>query len=157
MPIEPVTTPDSQQTRPKNPQWTRVRARARPSIPLPHQDFPVRTISTCGVPYGPHRYPHCKEIPDNIFPLPPYSIDDPNLLTHYEDLFPPDYTPFPNPNMTPQQMTNDRLPIPSIPLEPPPPYDSLFATAVPLDSAEAPLNPWEDPYCWNLDAGLDWD
>ena len=54
-------------------------------------------------------------------------------------------------------MTNDRPPIASIPLEPHPPYDSLFATAVPLDSAEAPPNPWKNPYCWDLDAGLDWD
>ena len=29
-------------------------------------------------------------------------------------------------------------------------------TAVPLDSAEAPPNIWEDPYCWDVDAGLDW-
>ena len=68
--------------------------------------------------------------------------------THYEDLFPPNYTSFPNPDTTPQQMTNDRLPISSIPLEPPPTYDSLFATAGQLDSAETPPNPWEDPYCW---------
>ena len=31
-----------------------------------------------------------------------------------------------------------RLPTPSIPLDPPPPYDSLFATATHLDSAVAP-------------------
>ena len=59
--------------------------------------------------------------------------------------------------MTPQQVTHNRPPIPSIPLEPPPPYDSLFATAAPLDSVEAPLNPWEDPYCWDLDTDSDWD
>ena len=34
-------------------------------------------------------------------------------------------------------MTNERPPIPSIPLDSPPPYDSLFATAAPLDSVEA--------------------
>ena len=56
-----------------------------------------------------------------IFSPTPYSIDDPNPPPHYEDLFPPDYTPFPNPNMTPQQMINDRPPILLIPLEPPPP------------------------------------
>ena len=43
-PPEPVTELDSQQTRPKDHQWTRVRARARPNNPLPHLDFPVRTI-----------------------------------------------------------------------------------------------------------------
>ena len=59
--------------------------------------------------------------------------------------------------MTPQQVTHDRPPIPSIPLEPPPPNDSPFATAVSLDSAEAPPNPREDPYCWDLNAGSDWD
>ena len=35
-------------------------------------------------------------------------------------------------------MTDVRLPTSSIPLELPPPYDSLFATAVPPDSAEGP-------------------
>ena len=35
-------------------------------------------------------------------------------------------------------MTDARLPTPSILLEPPPPYDSLFATAAPPDSTEAP-------------------
>ena len=59
--------------------------------------------------------------------------------------------------MTPQQITHNRPPIPPIPLEPPPPYDSLFATAAPLDSAVAPPNPWVDPYCWDLDADSDWD
>ena len=59
--------------------------------------------------------------------------------------------------MIPQQVTPKRPPILSIPLDPPPPYDSLFVTAVSLDSAETPPNPWEDPYCWDLDAGLDWD
>ena len=76
---------------------------------------------------------------------------------HYEDLFPPNYTPFPNPDMTPLQITNNRPPIPSIPLEPSPPFDSLFATAAPLDSAEAPPNLWENPYYWDIDANLDWD
>ena len=104
-----------------------------------------------------HRCPHCEDIPDDIFPLPPYSVDDPDPPPHYEDLFPPDYTPFPDLNTTLQPITNTRPPTPSIPLEPPPPYDSLFATAAPSDSAAAPPNIWIDPYCWDTDAGLDWD
>ena len=79
-----------------------------------------------------------KMFPINIFPLPPYSIDDPNPLPHYEDLFPPGYTPFPNPSTTTWPITMTQLPTPSIPLDPPPPYDSLFATAAPPDSAVAP-------------------
>ena len=53
-----------------------------------------------------------------------------------------------------------RLPTPSVPLDPPPPYDSLFATAVPPDSAVAPSHfpdYWSNPYLWDMDAGLDWD
>ena len=88
-----------------------------------------------------HKCPHCEIVPDDVFPLPPYSVSNPNPPPHYEGLFPPNYSPFPDLNMTPQQVTHDRPPIPSIPLEPPPPYDSLFMTAVPLDSAEAPSNP----------------
>ena len=59
--------------------------------------------------------------------------------------------------MTPQQITPDRPNILLTPLGPPPPYVSLFATAVPIDSAEVPPNCWEDPYCWDIDAGSDWD
>ena len=44
IPREPITEPENQQTRPKNHQWTRVRVRAKPNNPLPHLDFPVRTI-----------------------------------------------------------------------------------------------------------------
>ena len=55
---------------------------------------------------------------------------------HYEDLFPPGCTPFCNPN-THLHPSFTRLPTPSIPLDPPPLYDSLFATAVPPDSAVA--------------------
>ena len=77
--------------------------------------------------------------------------------TLLQRLISPDYAPFPNPDTTPQQMTNNRLPIPSIPLEPPPPYDSLFATAAPLDSAAAPPDIWENPYCWDINSSSDWD
>ena len=38
-------------------------------------------------------------------------------------------------------MTDARPPTPSIPLEPPPPYDSLFAITAPPNSAEAPKFP----------------
>ena len=64
-------------------------------------------------------------------------MTDPDPLPHYDDLFPPGYTPFPNPNthLFPSFTT---LPTPSIPLDPPPPYDSLFTTAAPPDSAVAP-------------------
>ena len=53
-----------------------------------------------------------------------------------------------------------RLPTPSIPLDPPPPYESLFATTMPPDSAVAPPNfPdfWSNPYSWDTDTGSDWD
>ena len=39
-------------------------------------------------------------------------------------------------------MTNTGLPTPSIPLEPPPPYDSLFAAAAPPGSDVAPPDIW---------------
>ena len=85
-------------------------------------------------------------VPDDVLSLPRYSVRDPDAQPHYEDLFPPDYNPFPH--MTPQQVT---------PLDPPPSYDSFFATAASTDSVEAPPNPWEDPYCWDIDAGSDLD
>ena len=85
---------------------------------------------------APHRCPHCDDIPDNIFPLPPYAVTDPDSPPHYDDLFPPGYTPFPSPNthLCPSFTT---LPTPSILLDLPPPYDSLFATVAPSDSAVA--------------------
>ena len=43
---------------------------------------------------APHRCPHCEDIPDDIFPLPPYSVDDPDPPPHYKDLFPPYYSLF---------------------------------------------------------------
>ena len=125
--------------------------------PLPHLDFPIVPILLLWDTLGPHRSLHCEDILDDIFPLPPYSVDDPDLPPHYKDLFPPNYTPFPDINATPQSITNTRLPIPSIPLEPPPPHNSLFATAAPSDSAIAPPDTWNDPYCWDTDASLDLD
>ena len=89
---------------------------------------------------APHRCPHCEEIPADIFPLPPYSVTDPDPLPHYYDLFPPGYTLFPNPN-THLHPSFTTLPTPSIPLDPPPSYDSLFTTAAPPDSAVAPQVP----------------
>ena len=59
--------------------------------------------------------------------------------------------------MTSQQITPYRPSILSTPLDPPSPYDSLFATAASTDSVEAPPNPWEDPSCWDIDAGSDWN
>ena len=87
---------------------------------------------------APHRCPYCEDVPNKIFPLPPYSTDNSDPPPHYEDLFPPGYTPFPNPSTTIQSITMTQLPTPTIPLDPPPPYDSFFATAVPPDSAVAP-------------------
>ena len=69
-------------------------------------------------------------------------MTDPDPLPHYDDLFPPGYTPFPSPNthLCPSFNTlpNTLPPTPSFPLDPPPSYNSLFATAVPHDSAMAP-------------------
>ena len=62
-------------------------------------------------------------------------MTDPPL--HYDDLFPSGYTPFTNPNthLCPNFGT---LPCtPSFPLDPPPSYNFLFTTGVPLASAEA--------------------
>ena len=99
--------------------------------------------------------PPCITVPDDVLSLPPYSVRDPNAPPHYEDLFPPDYNPFPN--MTPQQVTPYRLSILSTSLDPPPSYDSLFVTAASTDPVEPPPNLWGDPYCWDIDAGSDWD
>ena len=86
---------DSQQTIPKERQRTRVRARARPGIPKP--PLPHNTHSPpVGHFKAPHRCPHCEDIPDDIFPLPSYSANDPDPPPHYEDLFPPNYTHFPD-------------------------------------------------------------
>ena len=83
-----------------------------------------------------HRCPHYETIPNDIFPLLPYSINNPDPPPHYEDLFPPGYTPFPNPNthLCPSFTT---LPTPYILLDSTPSYDSLFATAAPPNSAVA--------------------
>ena len=69
---------------------------------------------------APHICPHCKDIPADIFPLPPYFVTDPDPLLNYDDLFPPGYTPFPNPN-THLYPSFTTLPTPSVPLDPPPP------------------------------------
>ena len=82
--------------------------------------------------------PHCEIVLVNVFPLPPYLETDPDPPPHYDDLFPPGYTPLPNPNTHPCPSFNALPPVPSFTLDPPPSYDSLFATAVPPDSAEGP-------------------
>ena len=117
------------------------RVRARPSTPPPTPRLPYDSYSPpVGHSIAPHRCPHCEEIPGDIFPFPPYSATDSAPLPHYDDLFPPGSTPFPNHNthLCPSFTT---LPTPSIPLDPPPSYDSLFATAAPADSAVAPQVP----------------
>ena len=144
---EPVTR-DNHQTQSQTCPG-RIRARVGscdlspiPPPPLEDHSPPVGCLVT------PHRCPHsppCITVPGNVLSLPPYSVRDPNAPPHYEDLFPPTIILFPN--MTPQQKTPYRPNILSTPLDPPPPYDSLFATAMPIDSTEAPLNLWEDPYC----------
>ena len=112
--------------------------RARPNNPPPTPRLPYSDhSSSVGCFMVPHRCPHCETIPNDTFPLPPYSIDDPDPPPHYDDLFPPGYTLSPNPN-THLHPSFTTLPTPSIPLDPPPPYDSLFATAAPPNSAEAP-------------------
>ena len=68
---------------------------------------------------APHRCLYCEDFPANIFPLHPSSMTDPDPPPHYDDLFPPDYTPFPNPNthLCPSFSTlpNTLLPTPSFP------------------------------------------
>ena len=126
------TVPKETQDRPQS------RVRARPSTPLPHLRLPYDSyFPPMGHFIAPHRCPYCKDILADIFPLPPYSVTDPEPPPHYGDLFPPGYTPFPSPNthLCPSLTT---LPTPSIPLDPSPPYDSIFATAAPPDSAVAP-------------------
>ena len=97
----------------------------------------------------------CSIVPDDVFSLPCYSVHDPDAPPCYEDLFPPEYNPLPH--ITPQQITPYRPSILSTPLDPPPSYDSLFATAASTDSVEALPDPWGYPSCWNLNADLDWD
>ena len=68
-------------------------------VPPPTPRLPYDNYSPpVGCFMAPQRCPHCDNIPANIFPLPPYSETDPDPLPHYDDLLPPGYTPFPNPN-----------------------------------------------------------
>ena len=131
---------DNRETdRPRCGRW----ARARPSNPppTPRQPYDVYTPPV-GHFIGPHRCPHCENIPNDIFPLPPYSVTGPDPLSHYDDLFPLGYTPFPCPNthLCPSFNTLPNIlpPTPSFPLDQPTSYDSLFTTAAPSDSDEAP-------------------
>ena len=131
--------------------------KGKAKYPPPTPRLPYSSYSpTVGCFMAPHRCPHCDDIPDNIFPLPPYSKTDPDPLPHYDDLFPPGYTPFPNPNTHLHLSFNAPPPIPSIPLDPPPPYDSLSTTAASPDIAVASPS-WNDPELWDIDAGSDWD
>ena len=103
-----------------------MRARARPSTPPSTSRLPYNNSPAVGHFMVPRRCPHCKDIPDNIFSLPPYSVDDPDPPPHYEDLFPPGYTPFPDLDTVTQSIPMTRQPILFVPLDPPPPYDSLL-------------------------------
>ena len=59
-------------------------------------------------------------VPNDAFYPPSYSERDPDAPLCYADLFPPNYTPFPN--ITPQQQVTLYSPnILSTPLDPPPP------------------------------------
>ena len=81
---------------------------------------------------------------------------DPDEPPHYADLFPPDFNPFSC--MLPALITPSIPPIISFPLDPSPSYHSLFSSSKSSDSEEAPQDPWEDAYAWNID-GTDsvWD
>ena len=103
--------------------------------PTPRQPYDVH-IPPVGHLMAPHRYPEV--VPPNVFPLPPYSENDSDPPPHYDDLFPPGYTPFPNPNTHLHPSFSALPPVPSFPLDPPPSYNSLFATAVSPDCTVAP-------------------
>ena len=58
-------------------------------VPLSHTQLPYNSYSPpIGHFMAPHRCPHCEDIPDDIFPLPPYSVTNPDPPPHYDDLFP---------------------------------------------------------------------
>ena len=60
--------------------------------------------------------------------------------------------------MPPALITPYIPPIISTLLNPPLSYHSLFPSSESSDSDEAPQDPWEDPYSWNVDGvNLDWD
>ena len=125
--------------------------------PLPHPGFPYDSHSPpVGHIMAPTDGPIVKTFQMTYFPCH-LTQNDPDPPPHYEDLFPPGYTPFPNPN-TQLYPTFTTLPTPSICLDLPP-YHSLFATTVPPDCCDPPNFPdfWSDPYSWDTDAGSDWD
>ena len=136
---------DNQQTAPKERPRTRVRARARPGTPFHTQTSPPYPFPPVGCYMAPHRCPHCEDVPNNIFSLPPYSIDDPNphpiMKTYFPLTTPPSLTQ--TPPCAPSVILTTH---PSIPSDPPPPYDSLFPTAAPSDSAVTPPDIWNNPY-----------
>ena len=99
---------------------------------------------------APHRCPYC----DDIFPLPVYSETDPEPPPGYHDLFPPGYTPFPNPN-THLHPSFRALP-PSIPLDPHLLHMTPFChSSISRHCCSFPS--WNDPELWYIDAGSDWD
>ena len=101
--LETIDTPDRKQTAPKERPWMRVRARARPGTP-PTPRLPYNNLSPpVGCFMAPHRCLHCDDIPDSIFPLPPYSIDDPDphpiMKTYFPLTIPPSLTQTPPHNL----------------------------------------------------------
>ena len=91
-----TTAQDSRQTIPKERQRMRVKARGRPGNPLPHLNFLNTQSPPVGCFMAPHRCPHCDDIPDDIFPLPPYSVNDSNphpiMKTYFSLTTPPSLT-----------------------------------------------------------------
>ena len=120
-----------------------------PPPPLEDHSPPVGCLVT------PHRCPHsppCIIVPDDVYPCPLILLETPMHHPIMKTYFPLHF-----PHITSQQPTPYRPSILSTPLDPPPSYDSLFATAAYTDPVEAPPDPWKNPSCWNLDADLDWD
>ena len=110
--LTPMTGNRQSQRKDPGPEYGQGQDQVPPPTPkLPYSDHspPVGHFM------APHRCPYCKDIPDNIFPLPHYSVDDPNPPPHYKDLFLPGYTPFPNPNTYVSPISMTRLPTPPFP------------------------------------------
>ena len=91
--------------------------------PLPYPDFPIVTdLLLWGALWLPTDALIVKLFLMTYSPYHPTPLMTLTLCPHYDDLFPPGYTSFPNPNthLWPSFTT---LPTPSIPLDPPPPCD----------------------------------
>ena len=117
---------------------SRVRARARPSTPSYTQASLWVILLMCSALWLPIDVPIVIIFQLTFFPCHPILRLTLTPLPCYDDLFLPGYTPFPNPNTHLCPSFSVLPPIPSIPLDPPPPYDSLFDTAAPPDTAVVP-------------------